>query len=102
MISLRSMRIAGPRTSVEPLDTSRICQYPRHMPATEPLPADVYDRLDQAATNVAVAEQALRRARDRLDSAIYDAVKRRGCQVQAIARATTLTRETVYKAAGRA
>lgn len=71
------------------------------MPKRQELPTDVYDRLDHAATDVAVAEQELRRARNRLDSAIYDAVRRRGHQPAAIARATALSRETVYRAAGR-
>lgn len=71
------------------------------MPTSQQLPPAIETRVDQAATDVAVAEQALRRARDRLDSAIYDAVNRHGCQPAAVARAATLSRETVYKAARR-
>lgn len=54
-------------------------------PATEALPTDVEGRLIQAATEIRKAEEQLRKARNRLDSAIYDAVRREGHQVAAVA-----------------
>lgn len=72
------------------------------MPATEALPTDVEARLAQAATEIREAEEQLRKARNRLDSAIYDAVRREGHQVAAVAIAAGVTRQTVYQATGRA
>jgi len=70
-------------------------------PATEALPTDVEGRLIQAATEIRKAEEQLRKARNRLDSAIYDAVRREGHQVAAVAIAAGVTRQTVYQATGR-
>ncbi len=72
------------------------------MPTTTPLPADVAAKLADATAQVAAAELALARMRNQLDSAIYDAVRRRGCQVAEVARVAGVSRETVYKATGRA
>ena len=70
------------------------------MPASMPLPPDVLATLKQRAADVAAARKQLGRARDRLDSAIYAAVLRRGCQVTAVADAARMSRETVYAATG--
>lgn len=72
------------------------------MPTTQPLPHQVSAKLSNAAQAVADAEKQLRKARNRLDSAIYDAVRRKNCQVAAVADAAGVSRETVYKATGRA
>lgn len=72
------------------------------MPAYEPLPRRVAAQIADRRQAVRDAERALGRARDRLDSAIYDAVRRHNCQVTAVAEAAGLSRETIYKATGRA
>jgi hypothetical protein len=71
------------------------------MPTTQQLPPDLAAALATRAAAVTDAERALGRARDRLDSAIYDAVRRHDCQVAAVAAAAGVSRETAYKAAGR-
>jgi DNA-binding phage protein len=72
------------------------------MPPHEPVPAKVVSRLQRAAFYVADCEEHLRRARNGLDAAIYAAVVRDGCQVAAVADAAGVSRETVYRATGRA
>ena len=71
------------------------------MPPTEELPTSVANRLAEAGVEVYEAEEQLRKARNRLDSAVYDAVTRKGCQVAEVARTAGISRETVYKATGR-
>jgi hypothetical protein len=72
------------------------------MPATKPLPRRIAVTLHDCARAVADAERELGRARDRLHSAVYDAVRGHDCQAAAVAEAANLSRETVHKIIGRA
>lgn len=71
------------------------------MTKPQPLPQTTYTKLAEAGRNVRLAEAALVRRRNQLDSALYDAVRRGGYQVTAVADAAGVSRETVYKATGR-